>query len=156
MTLVPFTLPPLEPRVSGWHQYFVHWPFRRMPVSPWQTESPLIFIVRCHVSSSSWLWCTDLGSLAWVDTPCFSGVSRPAEISLQNPSGARVSRASFFASLPSLPASLWLLLLILVYKTWLFRLLSLYFNSSLVLGRGEYNIHLCHHHLGSHKPRNLP
>lgn len=42
--------------------------FLQPPVSLWQTESSLIFTARWYVGSSQ-LWCCELGSPAWDETP---------------------------------------------------------------------------------------
>ena len=58
----------LEPKASV-YELFV-WPFNRVPgspmnfTSPWQTESLPLFTARCYLGTSSWIWCSGLGSLA--------------------------------------------------------------------------------------------
>ena len=48
-------LPLPEPRVTGFTRKFVSWPFKRLSespeVSPWQTETLLLFTALCHLGS---------------------------------------------------------------------------------------------------------
>ena len=72
MTLICFNFL-LEPRLSGCEWDFVWWPYERVPVSLadsclpggwnlcWFSQPDVIFIV----GTSSWLWCSEMGSLAW-------------------------------------------------------------------------------------------
>ena len=79
-------------------------------ISPWQTESPLIFTAMYYVGASSWLWCSELGSTRGWDPTILRGNlcswDTPPEF---QPSPRRVGPA-ILMSLPFLPALVWLLL----------------------------------------------
>ena len=98
-----------KPRVSGWKWYFVHWPFRRVPVSLADSLLSLIFIARCYVSFFG-LRCSGLGSLLWGWDPTLLGetlqLGYPSGISASN----HVSGARTFCISALLTVSMWLFL----------------------------------------------
>ena len=78
-------LPLPEPKVIGCKRNFVHWPFKRLfaspAVSPWQTESPLLFTAGCYWFFSQLWW---LGSSSWgLEPTLLRGKPLASEISLQ-------------------------------------------------------------------------
>lgn len=65
---------------------------------------PPIFTAKHYMGTSSCLWCSELRSLAWVETPLFSGETAAPEISLHSQlPPVRVGLAFSCLSLPSTP-----------------------------------------------------
>ena len=68
MTPVHSPLPPLESRVSGYKQNCVCWPFKwiaaSLAISPWQTETLLLFTSGCFVAA--FIGSVALGWGAWL------------------------------------------------------------------------------------------
>ena len=116
-------------------------------MSPSQTESPLIFTVKCYMRDFFLDWRAQHG----VETPHFSGnifqLRYPSRISAACGSGASLFQISTF------PTNLHVSSINPVQLVFsrLFRLIFLFFscNFSLVLGPGDCPFHLLGHHVGS-------
>lgn len=77
---------------------FVHWAFKRVPVSPRQADLLLIFTAICYAIALAWR------AQSGVETPWFSGGTLAAEIPSKISAAALGSRTSPFVSLPFLPS----------------------------------------------------
>ena len=141
ISIVRCALPLLEPRVSGYKRNFVCWTFKRLSaspaISPWKTETLLLFTAGCYLGSFPWLWCCRLGSPTWgLDPTLLRGNPLATEISLWNfnchpwePSQPSCTSSSVCISLV---VAMWLLLSVCDYKaslqlvfSWLFRMIFL-------------------------------
>ena len=138
VSLVHSALPLLEPRVSGCKQNFVCWPFKRLSafpaISPWQTETLLLFTAGCHLGSfpSS----GDIGWGAQLGVRPHTSQGDPAQ-SLKYPSGTSAASLGAQPALSHLCTPYqyivvkWFLLSIHGHKAslqlvfgWLFRMIS--------------------------------
>lgn len=121
-----------DPKVSCCKQDFVYWLLKSVPgfptdifeVSLWQIEFSLIFTARCYLGSSSWHYCSRLGSPEWGWNLTLLSVG---PLWLRYPSdfstacvdvGPTLFPSALFPSLPFLLVLRWIVLYIFAYKTY--------------------------------------